>query len=273
MTSAPPNVSPRLGADEANAGRAMSGAAATERRTALRRVGHKGADLIEPGNTLESFEAAVEAGVDMIELDVLWTPEGHPRLAASERAPLVVAHDWPDARRRRPLTLEEALDAFTRPPLDRVEIDCDLKLRGRERELVEALRRRGLVERSMVSTMEPVSLQRLRSLEPRLRRGWTYPKVSRDWNSKRWARPLVLGAMISMRRRLPRLATRALPDSGVEAMWVYHPLITARLARATSAAGVELIAWTVDELPRMRQLVELGVDGICTNDPRLFARI
>ena len=36
-----------------------------------RRVGHKGADMIAPGNTFESFDAALAAGVDMIEFDVL----------------------------------------------------------------------------------------------------------------------------------------------------------------------------------------------------------
>ena len=38
---------------------------------ALKRVGHKGADHVAPGNTRESFEAALEHGVDMIEFDVL----------------------------------------------------------------------------------------------------------------------------------------------------------------------------------------------------------
>ena len=37
----------------------------------MRLIGHKGADAIRPGNTLESFAAAVEAGVDMVEMDVL----------------------------------------------------------------------------------------------------------------------------------------------------------------------------------------------------------
>ena len=41
------------------------------RAAPLRRVGHKGADLIAPGNTRASFDAALEAGVDMIEFDVL----------------------------------------------------------------------------------------------------------------------------------------------------------------------------------------------------------
>jgi glycerophosphoryl diester phosphodiesterase len=56
-------------------------------------------------------------------------------------------------------------------------------------------------------------------------------------------------------------------------MWVFHPLITRRLALATRAAGIELIAWTVDDVAHMRRLVELGVDGICSNDPRLFAEL
>jgi glycerophosphoryl diester phosphodiesterase len=56
-------------------------------------------------------------------------------------------------------------------------------------------------------------------------------------------------------------------------MWVYHPLISSRLARICKLAGVELIAWTVDDLPRMQKLVEIGVDGLCSNDPRLFAEL
>ena len=38
----------------------------------MRLVGHKGADLIVRGNTVESFKAAVDAGADTIELDVIW---------------------------------------------------------------------------------------------------------------------------------------------------------------------------------------------------------
>ena len=247
--------------------------AGERRRAGLRLVGHKGADLIHPGNTIASFEAAVEAGVDMIELDVLWTRDGHPRLPARDRSPLVVAHDWTDAARREPLSLDSALEAFTRPPLDGVEIDLDLKLRGREDEVVAALRDHGLLERAMVSTMELRSLVRIGALEPTLRRGWTYPRVTRDWTSKRWAAPGVLGALLVMRRRLPRIASRQLPRLGVSAMWVYFPLVSRRLVAATRAGGVELIAWTVDDLAKMRRLVGLGVDGICSNDPRLFARL
>lgn len=237
----------------------------------LRLVGHKGADLIVPGNTLASFEAAVEAGVDVVELDVLWLRDSH--LPLERRAPLVVAHDWADAERRTPLRLIEALDAFLAPPLDRVEIDLDIKLPGREEEIVAALRERDLVGRAMISTMEMYTLKRILELEPGLRRGWTYPKVTKDWASKRWAKLPMTAALVGMRHRLPGLAAEKLPQFGVAAMWVYHPLVSARLARICGLAEVELIAWTVDDLARMRKLVEAGVDGICSNDPRLFAQL
>jgi glycerophosphoryl diester phosphodiesterase len=248
----------------------------------VRRVGHKGADALVPGNTLESFEVAVELDVDMVELDVLRPPgdfddgsdwrraEAGPGITSG---PLLVAHDWPDSRRRSALTLAEALDAFTRPPLDAVEIDCDLKLAGREGEVVEALRERGLVERAMVSTMEIQSLRLLRELEPTLRRGWTYPRITRAWDRKRWARPIVISWLAMMRRRLPALAARKGPELGVTAIWIYDPLATARLAGACEAAGIELIAWTIDDPARMQALKAMGVDGICTNDPRLFDEI
>ena len=66
----------------------------------LIRVGHKGADHVAPGNTIESFEAALEHGVDMIEFDVLRARDGR----------LVLAHDYEDAEGRDCLTLDEGLD-------------------------------------------------------------------------------------------------------------------------------------------------------------------
>jgi glycerophosphoryl diester phosphodiesterase len=229
----------------------------------VKRIGHKGADAVEAGNTIGSFHAAVELGIDMIEFDVLRLGDGS----------LVIAHDHVDAERREPIALAECLDAFTAAPLRHVELDCDLKVPGGERELAAALRERGLLDRAMVSTMELSSLAALRRLEPGLSLGWTYPKVGRDWNRRRWARPAVLAALRLMRRRLPRLAARTLPRLGVQAMWVYWPLISRRFVDAAGEAGVEVIAWTVDDPERIAALRALGVDGICTNDPRLFGEL
>ena len=225
-----------------------------------RRIGHKGADAIVTGNTAESFDAAVEHGVDMIELDVLRAREGR----------LIVAHDHHDALVRRPMDLTEALDLFLEPPLDEVEIDCDLKLAGREAELAGALSGRGLVERAMVSTMEVESLLKLRRLEPELRLGWTYPKTRRDWTQYGWAGPALRAGLSAIRRRFPAILEKKGPRLGVDAVWAYHPIITPKAVEVAHEIGVELMAWTVDDAGRMRELLEMGVDGICSNDPRLF---
>jgi glycerophosphoryl diester phosphodiesterase len=227
---------------------------------AYRRIGHKGADAIVAGNTPESFDAAVDHGVDMVELDVLREQEGR----------LIVAHDFDDAMRRRPMELTEALDLFLDPPLEKVEIDCDLKLAGREAELVGALEGRGLLERAMVSTQEIDSLRKLRRLEPDLRLGWTYPRTKRDWTQYGWAKPALRAGLSAMRRRYPSILAKQAPDLGVNAVWVYHPIITAKAVDVAHELGLELMAWTVDDSARMRELLAMGVDGICSNDPRLF---
>ena len=233
---------------------------APEQTPAYRRIGHKGADAIIAGNTPESFDAAVEHGVDMVELDVLREQEGR----------LIVAHDFDDAMRRRPMDLTEALDLFLEPPLDKVEIDCDLKLAGSEAELVGVLEGRGLVERAMVSTQEIESLRKLRQLAPDLRLGWTYPKTKRDWTQYGWAQPALKAGLSALRRRYPSILAKQGPELEVDAVWVYHPIITPKAVDVAHDIGVELIAWTVDDADRMRELLSMGVDGICSNDPRLF---
>ena len=246
------------------------------------RIGHKGADALVLGNTIESFRTAVELGAQVIEFDVL-RPRADFADAADWRrapagpvpeatAPLLVAHDWGDAARREPLTLSEVLDAFTEPPLDRVEIDLDLKIAGREDEVVAAIRDRGLDDRAMASTMELAGLAELRRLAPELRIGWTLPRTTRDWTRYRWSRALVTGGLASLRARLPGIVRRRAPGLGVWSIWVYHAAITARLIAAAHAVDVAVIAWTVDDPHRVRALTALGVDGICTNDPRLLVR-
>jgi glycerophosphoryl diester phosphodiesterase len=83
----------------------------------------------------------------------------------------------------------------------------------------------------------------------------------------------VIGGLMSLRARLPGMVRRRAPALGLEAVWAYHPVITRRLADACHAVGIELYAWTVDDVATMRRIVALGVDGVCTNDPRLFGQL
>lgn len=228
----------------------------------LRRVGHKGADLIAPGNTYASFDAALEAGVDMIEFDVLPSKDG---------TRLLLAHDYRDAFRREPHTLAEGLDHLGGEAFTGIDLDVDLKLPGYELEVLDALRERGLLDRALISSQYRSSLAVLRAADAAVRLGWSVPKLRRDPFRSRAMRLPVLAVMHGMRAILPIQAERAIRSRECDALMVQWRLVTPQLVRRVRAAGGEVYVWTVDELALLRRLEAMGVTGVITNDPRLFA--
>ena len=233
---------------------------------ALRRVGHKGADLIVPGNTPASFDAALAAGVDMIEFDVL--PENQHEPAKGR---LLLAHDYEHVAEAP--TLDEGLAHLASAPFDGLEFDVDLKLPGYEERVVAALREHGLVERALISSNWMRSLVTIRELEPRLRLGWSVPRVKRDYTASVLTKlPAYIGVRY-VRRKLPHAVRRHLQAGRCDALMAHWLMVTPALVEAVRRAGGELYVWTVDELPRIGNLRTLGVTGVITNDPRLFAQL
>lgn len=226
----------------------------------MKRIGHKGAHLITPGNTFDSFQAALDERVDMIEFDVLKGRDGR----------LVLAHDYADAERRMPHTLEEGLDHFAHEAYAGIELDVDLKLPGYEREVVEGIVERGLTDRVLISSQYIESIELIGRLQPGLRRGLSVPKVRRDYTRSVLA-PVAYGALQVMRRRLPPRAARLIETGGAEALMAHYLLVTRRLVEAVRGAGGQIYVWTVDDAKRIAHFEALGVDGVITNDPRLFA--
>jgi glycerophosphoryl diester phosphodiesterase len=224
-----------------------------------RRVGHKGADLIAPGNTLASFDAALAAGVDMVEFDVLRV-DGR----------LVLAHDPHAAQSAAVITLEEGLDHLVTDAYAGIELDVDLKQAGYEREVIDALRERGLIERALISTMEEESLPVVRALEPAVRLGWSVPKMRRNPLSHPLTKPFALLGVIEYRRRLAKRIAARLRAGEIDAVMAHFAVVDRRLVRVVKEAGGELYVWTVDEPERIAKLERLGVTGIISNDPRLF---
>lgn len=228
---------------------------------ALVRVGHKGAEALATGNTLESFHAALDAGVDMIEFDVLRLADGA----------IVLAHDYGDADSRPCISLEEGLDLFTEPPFNQIDLDVDIKLRGYEREVVFSLLERGLQDRTIVSTTFTESLSAIGKLASGLRRGWSLPRARRDYTKSALMAPPAYAVLRVLRRQLPGRARIALRAGQCEGLMVHWLLASPQLVEAVHGAGGFVYAWTVDEESRIAMLDGYGFDGVITNDPNLFA--
>jgi glycerophosphoryl diester phosphodiesterase len=209
------------------------------------RIGHGGASAVAPANTLASFEAARDIGIDVVEFDV--------RACGGE---LVLAHTLLDARRPKILRLSTALDYLSSPRFAGIELNVDVKHVGCERALLDGLERAGLIERTLISSQVPAVLDRVRALDPRIRTGISIggrvARASRRWGD--WRARAVAG-----------LRTRRW-----DALMAQHRLVGPGLLDDVLGAGGRLYAWTVNERSTIERLRALGVHGIVSADPRLF---
>jgi glycerophosphoryl diester phosphodiesterase len=230
-------------------------------------VGHKGADLIVPGNTAASFDAALAHGCHMIEFDVL--PEVYQDPGGSR---LVLSHDYTHDVTEAP-SFEDGLRHLTQPAFVGVEFDVDLKIPGYEHRVVEVLREFDLLDRTLISTMYVESLRRIRGIDPSIRIGWSVPKARRDYTlSPIWKVPTA-GAIKLGQAVLPHRVATELKAGRCDAIMCFWRLVTPRLVEAVAGAGGELYVWTVDDARRIERFRKMGVTGVITNDPRLFGQV
>ncbi len=209
------------------------------------RIGHGGASALVCANTLASFDAAVEVGVDMVEFDV-----------RAYRGELILAHTPLDARRGACVRLSDALAHLASRRFRDVGVNLDVKHVGCEAALIDALGHAGLRDRALVSSQVPAVLDRVRALEPLVLTGISIDGRVARW-SRRWQdwRTEVLAGLAARRW---------------DALMAQHRLVDAGLLEEVLTRSGHLYAWTVNERRAIQALRALGVHGITTADPRLF---
>jgi glycerophosphoryl diester phosphodiesterase len=230
-----------------------------ERSARPARIGHRGAPRECPENTLPSFARALELGADGIELDVHATRDGvvvvhHdpvPRAASADptlagRAIADLTYDQLRGFRVAPAvsipTLAEVLALVGGAAVVYVE----LKGTGIERRVVDVIR--ASTARCAVHSFDHAAVARVRTLAPDLRRGLLFSRRPRD----------------------PGAAMEA---AGALDAWPEWPLIDEDFVASVRRLGGAVIAWTVNDAAAARRLTSMGVDGICTDDLRLIARL
>jgi len=219
------------------------------------RIGHRGAAALAPENSLEAIGLAVELGCELVDFAV------H---AAGDA--LVVAHDRPASADGLP-TLDEVLELLGSAG---VGVHLDLKSQGAERPVAEALRRHGLVERTVVSSFRGPTLRALHAVEPGLRLGRTYPQDRTGLTKRRVFQPPARAIVRVLRRALPRRIAGLLAGSQASAAVLYWEVVSEAAVARCHALGAPVLVWTVDDPALLPWLDEIGVDGVITNDPRIF---
>jgi glycerophosphoryl diester phosphodiesterase len=244
------------------------------------RIGHRGAAALAPENTLRSFRAAHAVGIDLIEFDVLDLVRGPLVLAHSDHLDEVSHGVARGSVRRLGLdalrevapelpTLDDAL-AFFVDEAPEVGLHVDLKLTSRLDELADAVRRHGLVERTVVSSFRLSALHAIARHGPGIRLGFTYPEDKLSISRKPHLWPIVALGLGAMRATVPRRMSRFLRRSGGTAVMLNHRLVTPGAVEKAHALGAAVLSWTVDDVAELERVTAAGVDGVISNDPRIF---
>jgi glycerophosphoryl diester phosphodiesterase len=213
-------------------------------------LGHRGHPRAHRENTLASFSAALEAGLDGFELDVQRTLDGV----------LVTHHDFHlgDGRLIAALRFAELpsevprLEDVLRLALERnafvnVEIKLEsLRTDGRERETAALIQQLGMAKRVIVSSFNPLSLARVRFAASNLETGLLYAPDLTQWYLKDGVSASVLG---------------------VCAIHPHHSQVTPALIAQAHTRGWRVNTWTVNDLQTAQRLLHLGVDALIGDHP------
>lgn len=245
------------------------------------RIGHRGAAALAPENTLRSFRAAVEAGVDLIEFDVLELRDRELIVAHSHDLHEVSHGEHEGRLRELPLstvrdlcpellTLEEALEFFV-GEARHVGAHLDLKVHGREEDVVDALRRFGLRERSLVSTFDFRSARAFARIDSGIRTGITFPRSVLGVTETGRGALVARSGLGGLRGVMPLLARRVLLVARASTLVLHHSVVGPAAVRRAHAFGAPVVAWTVDHPLDLARVDAAGVDAVVSNDPAIFA--
>ncbi|MFF7731948.1 MULTISPECIES: glycerophosphodiester phosphodiesterase family protein [unclassified Streptomyces] len=212
-------------------------------------IGHRGVMGVEPENTLRSFVAAQEAGLDAIELDLHLSKDGA----------LVVMHDTDvdrttdgsgpiaektlaelralDAGRgERVPVFEEVLEAVQAP------LQAEIKDAQAARALAAVMNERGLAGRVEVSSFHDEAIAEIKPLVPGVRTALIASRYGTD------------------------IVDRAV-QAGAETVCLNIRRLTLEIVERARKADLRIIGWVVNTQDQLRLVRAFGLDGATTDHP------
>jgi glycerophosphoryl diester phosphodiesterase len=222
-------------------------------------VAHRGVPGVAPENTLGGIEAALALGVDVVEVDVSLRDGG-----------LLLAHS-PDVARPDSPGLAEALAFFTEHAARETAIQVDVKARGVEDRIVDALTAHGLLERAYITATLADVLRAVRRFGPSLATGLAYPHDRTGLGERGLIPPPISHtALAAMRLALPHRAVRLARAAEADLLMLDHRVISSGTVGRCQERGLAVYAWTVNDRDALDRVLSFGVDGVVTDDPDLL---
>jgi glycerophosphoryl diester phosphodiesterase len=226
-------------------------------------LAHRGGDEKYPLQTFESLTSAADDGF-AVETDVRWTSDNHAVIIHDEAATQGLRCDGPyrvsqttwkdltkhcrsftkDGKSYPPTTyanLMEGLAAYKSWVYVEVKVDQNA---AQNREFIDAIRRNGLSDRTVVTSAEPGRLAQIKKLAPDLPR------------------------MLFISEKVP---ASQLADEGLWAVAVKSDIAAKDYITELKKAGLIVIVWTVNEEQAWAKARSAGANKVLTDKPSAYA--
>ena len=247
--------------------------------------GHRGARAMRPENTIPAFEYAIEAGVDVLELDMAVTRDNvlvvshdpflSPKICRGPGGSNVI-HElslaelkkWdcgalknPDFPKQQPVpgttvpTLDEVFDLAPRGSFDfNIETKIFKDKPGLTppaaefaRLVVDTVRKHKLEKRVIVQSFDFRTLQEVKKVAPEIRLSALYSVGFRNF--------------VDIAR-----------EAGATIVSPHYLLVTKSRVEEAHKAGLQIVPWTANTPRDWDRLIDAGVDAIITDDPAELIR-
>ncbi len=243
-------------------------------------ISHRGGRWLWPEHTLVAYEGALDAGTDVLELDVHSTSDGELvvlhddtvdrttdgtgavlSLTLAEVKALDAGHDFSqDGGATYPYrgtgveipTVREVFEAF---PDEWYVIELKQESPSIAQRLIDLIEEFGLERKVILAAFDDATIAEARALAPEIHTSLAETEVYQFYL-------LNLQSPEAQEAYVPPGLFLHVPRSsgGLE-------VLTRPFVRRASRYGMKIHAWTINEPDEMRRLIELGVDGIMTDDP------
>lgn len=237
------------------------------------KIAHRGFSAIAPENTMVAFQKALELNVDCVELDVHGTIDkkvvaihdqtlnrttnqtGFVNQQTLNRVRQADAGRWFHDKftGEKIPTLTEALDLICPSAMAVVEVK-DAAITD---QVVKDIHRTNTSERVVVIAFDPMVLKQVRQLDSTLSTGFLLGGDKGHVNDVELAAQLVQQVLVM----------------GVPLLNLSEKLITSLLTNEIKKRGVTLWTWTIDDLERMKEVVDSGVQGITSNQSQRLSNL
>ena len=222
-------------------------------------MGHRGASKIAPENTLKAFKEAIRLKADAVEFDVQETVEGE----------IVIIHDYDTLRTAgtegivEQMTLKElkklnfgngeqipTLLELIELAKDKISLNCEIKVEGIAKKIIQIFQDADILDSTIISSFLHEELITIQKIEPQLKLATLVPtgagKFS-DWNYK---------------KKLIDFTS----ENNYYAINPLYKLADKQFIEYAHEKNIKVFPWTVDSGIAMKKLINMGIDGIITND-------